>query len=208
MDLELRRFENSDQMHEARVDSPADGGGSETQGSGNPLEFRPNEFVVYAAHGVGQILAIEAQTVGSGSQEFFVIDFAKSKMRARVPTQKAASIGMRKLSSPAAIEQACQILSQAASRARINWSRLTKEYATKIKSGNVIALAEVMRDLHRRAANSEQSYSERLLYAAALNRLSGEAALVQQITQEKAVLELERILIDRPGRIPNGQLAS
>jgi CarD family transcriptional regulator len=149
---------------------------------------------VYPAHGVGQILAIEVQVVAGASLEFFVVYFAKSKMRARVPTQKAASIGIRKLSSPAVIEQVRRTLSKTAPRARMHWSRLTKEYESKIKSGAVIALAEVMRDLHRRNAASEQSYSQWQFYLAALDRLSDEIALVERVTVEAAVLELEGLL--------------
>ena len=195
MDLEHRRLDNSDRTHDVKL--PVDSDGSQTQRPDHTLEFRPNEFVVYPGHGVGHIKAIEVQTVGGTSLEFFVIEFAKSKMRARVPTKKAASIGMRKLSSPAAIEQIRRTLSQAAPRARMNWSRLTKEYETKIKTGSIIALAEVMRDLHRRTADSEQSYSERQFYTAALDLVSGEVALVENITEEKAASELGNLLTNR-----------
>ncbi len=128
------------------------------------LDFRPSEFVVYPAHGVGQILAIEIQTVAGACLEYFAIYFAKSKMRLHVPTRKAPSIGMRKLSSSATIEQARLTLSEAPRRVRANWSRLVNEYEAKIKSGDILALAEATRDLYRRSANSEQSYSERQLY--------------------------------------------
>jgi CarD family transcriptional regulator, regulator of rRNA transcription len=200
MTLEGRRFDNSDRMHEARIDLSVESNGSQIRWPESPLEFRTSEFVVYPAHGVGQISAIEVQTVAGTSLEFFVIYFAKSKMRARVPTRKAANIGIRKLSSPAAIEQARRILTQAAPRTRTNWARLTKEYEAKLKSGDILALAEVMRDLHRRPAEAEQSFSERQFYATALDRLSGEVALVEQIAEEKAVLELEGLLMSRAGR--------
>jgi CarD family transcriptional regulator len=202
MHLEHRRFDNSDQTYEAQIDLSVGSEEKQIQRRENSLGFGKGEFVAYPAHGVGQILAIEVQAVAGTSSEFFVIFFAKSKMRARVPTQKAASIGIRKLSSPAAIEQARRTLSQAAPRARTKWARLTKEYETKIKSGDVVALAEVMRDLHRQTAGSEQSYSERQFYATALDRLSGEVALVEHITEEKAVLELESLLKTRTGGTP------
>jgi CarD family transcriptional regulator len=121
-------------------------------------------------------------------------------MKARVPTQKAASNGVRKLSSPAAIEQVRRILSQSARKARGNWAQLTKEYEAKIKSGEITALAEVVRDLHRRDTTSEQSYSERQLYAAALDRLSAEVALVECITEEEAASGLESLLKGRAGK--------
>lgn len=205
MSLESRRFDNSDQINEARIDLSVESNGNQIRWPESHLAFRTNEFVVYPAHGVGQISAIEVQTVAGTSLEFFVIYFAKSKMRARVPTRKAASIGIRKLSSPDAIEQARRILGQPAPRTRINWARLTKEYEAKLKSGDILALAEVMRDLHRRPAESEQSYSERQFYATALDRLSGEVALVEQIAEEKAVLELEGLLMSRAGRASPGR---
>ena len=154
---------------------------------------------VYPAHGVGQILAIEIQTVAGACLEYFAIYFAKSKMRLHVPTRKAPSIGMRKLSSSATIEQARLTLSEAPRRVRANWSRLVNEYEAKIKSGDILALAEATRDLYRRSANSEQSYSERQLYTAALHRLAEEVAMVEGITEKRRV-ELEGLLLSRLNR--------
>jgi CarD family transcriptional regulator len=200
MNFEHRRLDSVDQRHETRIDFPIDVDGSLVQGTANSLGFKENEFVVYPAHGVGQITAIEVQSVAGTSLEFFVIYFAKSKMKARVPTQKAAGIGVRKLSSPAAVEQARRTLSQSAAKARINWARLTKEYEAKIKSGAITALAEVVRDLHPRTKTSEQSYSERQLYAVAFDRLSAEVALVECITEDQATSGLESLLNNRAAK--------
>ncbi len=146
-----------------------------------------------------KILTIEERIIAGASLEFFVVYFAKSKMTLRAPTRKAANIGMRKLSDPTAIQRVRQTLSQAPYKARGNWSRLAQEYASKINSGDIIAVAEVMRDLYRPALNSSQSYSERQLYISALGRLSGEVALVEGITEEEAVRELE-VLASTAGR--------
>src|SRR3569832_702126 len=200
MNFEHQRLDSADRGQEARIDFPIDGDGSLVRPSANSLEFKKNEFVVYPSHGVGEITAIEVQSVAGTSLEFFVIYFAKSKMRARVPTQKAASIGVRKLSSPAAIEQARRTLSQSAARARVNWARLTKEYEAKIKSGVITALAEVVRDLHPKTKTTEQSYSERQLYAAAFDRLSAEVAMVERISEEEATSALETLLKNRAAR--------
>jgi CarD family transcriptional regulator len=197
MDLEHRRLARADQEHEVRIDLAVESDGSPRLANSG---FGKDEFVVYPAHGVGQITAVEVQTVAGASLEFFVIYFAKSKMKARVPTQKAAGIGLRKLSSAAEIEQARRSLSQAAPRSRTNWARLNKEYEAKIKSGDIIALAEVVRDLQRRTAGAEQSYSERQLYTTALDRLSAEVALVERMSEEKTVLELESLLKSRTGK--------
>ena len=162
--------------------------------------FKANDFVVYPAHGVGQILAIEEQTVAGSSLEFFVVYFAKSKMTLRAPTRKAANVGMRKLSDLTAIQHVRRTLSQAPYKTRGNWSRLAQEYTSKINSGDIIAIAEVMRDLYRPAVNSSQSYSERQLYMSALDRLAGEVALVSGISEEEAVRELESLLTARAPR--------
>ncbi|ABG31441.1 CarD family transcriptional regulator [Roseobacter denitrificans] len=142
------------------------------------LDFRPNEFVVYPAHGVGQILSIEEQEVAGLSLELFVISFEKDKMTLRVPTHKATEIGMRALSSPDVISHAMRTLKGKAKVKRAMWSRRAQEYEQKINSGDLIAIAEVVRDLHRTDDQREQSYSERQLYEAALERLTREVAAV------------------------------
>ena len=142
------------------------------------LDFRPNEFVVYPAHGVGQIISVEEQEVAGISLELFVIAFEKYKMTLRVPTHKATEIGMRALSSPDVISHAMKTLKGKAKVKRAMWSRRAQEYEQKINSGDLIAIAEVVRDLHRTDDQREQSYSERQLYEAALERLTREVAAV------------------------------
>jgi len=157
--------------------------------------FEAADMIVYPPHGIGHIMTIEEQTVAGASLEFYVVYFAKNKMTLRVPTRKAATVGMRKLSDPAAIQRMRRTLSQAPHKARGNWSRIAQEYESKINSGDIIAIAEVMRDLYRPTVNSGQSYSERQLYASALDRLSGEVALVEGITEQEAVKELESLVL-------------
>jgi CarD family transcriptional regulator len=202
MNLELAKldFDNANQSHERQRGLSAQSDSSSAARPDDPLEFKPSEFVVYPAHGVGQILTIEVQTVAGASLEFFALYFAKSKMKLHVPTRKAPSVGMRKLSSSATIERARRTLSETPRRMRTNWSRLINEYEAKIKSGDIIALAEATRDLYRRPENSEQSYSERQLYTAALHRLAEEVAMVAGITEENAVSELEGLLLRRLSR--------
>ena len=195
------RSNNSDQIHAALAD-PAE----QTDRSQPPAHsktrfgFKANDFVVYPAHGVGQIVTIEEQTVAGASLEFVVVNFAKDKMTLRVPTGKMANAGMRKLSDPAAIVQVRRTLSRAPYKARGNWSRLVQKYENKMNSGDIIALAEVTRDLYRPALCPNQNYSERQLYAVALNRLSGEVALVEHVTVEEAARELESIVKAGAGR--------
>jgi len=162
--------------------------------------FKTNEFVVYPAHGVGQILAIEDQEIAGAKLELFVINFMKDKMTLRVPTAKVANVGMRKLSEPALVKRALDTLKGRARVKRTMWSRRAQEYEAKINSGDIVAIAEVVRDLYRSESQPEQSYSERQLYEAALDRLSREIAVVQHVTETEAVKEIESQLAKSPRR--------
>ena len=162
--------------------------------------FKTNEFVVYPAHGVGQILAIEEQEIAGAKLELFVINFIKDKMTLRVPTAKVTNVGMRKLSEPALVKRALETLKGRARVKRTMWSRRAQEYEAKINSGDIVAIAEVVRDLFRSESQPEQSYSERQLYEAALDRLSREIAVVQHVTETEAVKEVESQLAKSPRR--------
>jgi CarD family transcriptional regulator, regulator of rRNA transcription len=164
--------------------------------------FKTNEFIVYPAHGVGQILAIEEQEVAGAKLELFVINFVKDKMTLRVPTAKIVSVGMRKLAEPPLVKRALETLKGRARIKRTMWSRRAQEYEAKINSGDIVAIAEVVRDLFRSDTQPEQSYSERQLYEAALDRLSREISAVQKITETEAIKEIEGALAKGPRRGP------
>jgi CarD family transcriptional regulator len=164
--------------------------------------FKTNEFVVYPAHGVGQIVAIEEQEVAGARLELFVINFVKDKMTLRVPTSKIASVGMRKLAESPTVKRALETLKGRARIKRTMWSRRAQEYEAKINSGDIVAIAEVVRDLFRSESQPEQSYSERQLYEAALDRLSREVAAVQRLTETEAIKEIEAALAKGPQRGP------
>ena len=162
--------------------------------------FKTNEFIVYPAHGVGQIMAIEEQEIAGAKLELFVINFIKDKMTLRVPTAKIVSVGMRKLAEPPLVKRALETLKGRARIKRTMWSRRAQEYEAKINSGDIVAIAEVVRDLYRSESQPEQSYSERQLYEAALDRLSREIAVVQHSTETEAVKEIEAQLAKSPRR--------
>lgn len=161
------------------------------------LDFRPNEFVVYPAHGVGKIVSIEEQEIAGINLELFVISFEKDKMTLRVPTHKATEVGMRSLSSPDIVSKAMTTLKGKAKVKRAMWSRRAQEYEQKINSGDLIAIAEVVRDLHRTDDQREQSYSERQLYEAALERLTREVAAVSGTDEAGAQKQVGDVLIAR-----------
>jgi CarD family transcriptional regulator len=160
-------------------------------------DFSPNEHVVYPAHGVGQIVSIEKQEVAGFELELFVISFEKDKMTLRVPTNKATEVGMRSLSSPDIVAHAKKTLKGKAKVKKAMWSRRAQEYEQKINSGDLIAIAEVVRDLHRADDQREQSYSERQLYEAALERLTREIAAVAGDDEQSAAKEIDDLLMGR-----------
>ena len=156
--------------------------------------FKTGEFIVYPAHGVGQIMAIEEQEVAGSTLELFVINFVKDKMTLRVPTAKITAVGMRKLAEPPIVKRALETLKGRARIKRTMWSRRAQEYEAKINSGNIVAISEVVRDLFRSDTQPEQSYSERQIYEQALERLAHEVAAVEKIKPEAATAKLEKLL--------------
>ena len=160
-------------------------------------EFRPDDFVVYPAHGVGRIVSIEEEEIAGLTMELFVISFEKDKMTLRVPTAKAAEVGMRSLSTPDMVSKALDMLKGKAKVKRAMWSRRAQEYEQKINSGDLLSIAEVVRDLHRTDEQREQSYSERQLYEAALERLTREIAAVAGGDEAVAQRQIDEVLLSR-----------
>ena len=156
--------------------------------------FKVNEWIVYPAHGVGRIVAIEEQEIAGISLELFVITFEKDKMTLRVPTGKSESVGMRKLAEEPTVKRAVETLKGRARIKRTMWSRRAQEYEAKINSGDLISIAEVVRDLYRSESQPEQSYSERQLYEAALDRMAREIAVVEKLDERGAVQRITEVL--------------
>ena len=163
------------------------------------LGFRVNEHIVYPAHGVGLIVEISAQEIAGMNLELFVINFEREKMVLRVPIDKAEQTGMRKLADNKVMDGAIRTLKGRARVKRTMWSRRAQEYEAKINSGDLIAIAEVVRDLFRNENQPEQSYSERQLYEAALERMAREVATVEKTTEDAAIVKLEAILAKTTG---------
>jgi CarD family transcriptional regulator len=156
--------------------------------------FETNQYVVYPTHGVGRIVAIEEQEIAGCKLELFVINFEKDKMTLRVPTAKTKTAGMRKLSDDAVLTRAIETLRGRARVKRTMWSRRAQEYEAKINSGDLITIAEVVRDLYRSDSQPEQSYSERQLYEAALDRMAREIAAAQDVDESIAIQKVAEAL--------------
>ncbi len=156
--------------------------------------FCEGDYVVYPTHGVGKVCAIETQRIAGCELELFVITFDRDRMTLRVPVPKAKGSGLRRLSSRKVMEAALSTLRGRARVKRTMWSRRAQEYEAKINSGDPVSIAEVVRDLHRNANQPDQSYSERQIYEAALERLAAELAAVERIERAQATQKLEKLL--------------
>ena len=158
------------------------------------LRLKAGDHVVYPTHGVGLITAIDEQTIGKATLKMVTVHFEQDKMVLHVPLQKVSSSGMRKLSSRDIMKSALTALKGRARIKRTMWSRRAQEYEAKINSGDPVSIAEVVRDLHVRVGHTDQSYSERQLYEAALDRLSRELAAVEGVRQDQAENKIEKTL--------------
>ena len=164
------------------------------------LGFKTGEYIVYPAHGVGQIVSIEEQEVAGLTLELFVISFEQDKLTLRVPTTKIKSVGMRKLAEDDLVTRALETVTGRARVKRTMWSRRAQEYEAKINSGDLIAISEVVRDLYRSDEQPEQSYSERQLFEQAMDRMSREIGAVNRLTLTETVQLIEKNLAKSPRR--------
>ena len=156
--------------------------------------FNPGDFVVYPTHGVGKVTSVEIQEVAGQKLKLFVISFDRDRMTLRVPVAKAETSGLRRLSSRKMMDNAMETLKGRARVKRTMWSRRAQEYEAKINSGHPISIAEVLRDLHRKAGQPDQSFSERQIFESARDRLAYELAAVEKIDIEEATEKLEELL--------------
>ncbi|MCA9367759.1 hypothetical protein KC887_05895 [Candidatus Kaiserbacteria bacterium] len=152
--------------------------------------FAVNDFVVYPAHGVGRIVSIETNVYAGITVEVYVISYEQEKMTQRVPVRKAVEVGLRHLSSPEVVAKAVKTLTEPAKNKRGMWSKRAREYEQKINSGDLLAVAEVARDLYHRPDTDPASYSERTLYETAITRLIREAAAVWAVDLTGAAIKI------------------
>ncbi|MBN8530281.1 MAG: CarD family transcriptional regulator [Alphaproteobacteria bacterium] len=160
----------------------------------NKMVFKVGDHVVYPTHGVGVITGEETQKIGGVEIRVFVIAFTRDKMILRVPVTRAQIAGLRHVSGDEDITKVISTLKGKAKTKRGMWSRRAQEYEAKINSGNILSLAEVVRDLHKNVDQPDRSYSERMIYESALGRLVGEFAASKKIDQQKATEELLVVL--------------
>lgn len=159
-------------------------------------EFLVGEKVVYPSHGVGEIISIESQNISGFDLKVYVISFENDKMTLRVPVTRATSSGLRAVSDNSDIKKVYSTLRSKAKQGNRMWSRRAQEYEAKINSGDLIAVAEVVRDLYKNV-DTDRSYSERTIYESALNRLAGEIAVLEKISKNDSVVKLIDVLKEK-----------
>ncbi|MGP1253884.1 CarD family transcriptional regulator [Algihabitans albus] len=158
------------------------------------IEFTAGDYVVYPTHGVGKVLGIETHEISGETIDLIVIKFEKDRMTLRVPVGKAQQSGLRRLSSRKMMDSALAALKGRSRAKKTMWSRRAQEYEAKINSGDPVSIAEVVRDLHRADDQPDQSFSERQMYQAALDRLARELAALEAIDEQAAADKLEKLL--------------
>ena len=152
--------------------------------------FVEGDYVVYPTHGVGKVERIATEEIAGHKLELIHITFEENRMTLRVPVAKARTAGLRKLATRKTFDEALALLKGRARIKRTMWSRRAQEYDAKINSGDPMAIAEVVRDLHRNAGQPDQSFSERQIYEAAMDRLAAELAALDKTDKATAAQKL------------------
>ncbi len=165
-----------------------------SRSSNKDESFSEGDYVVYPTHGVGKVEKIAKEEIAGHHLELIHITFEENRMTLRVPVAKARSAGLRRLSTRKAFDEALAVLKGRARIKRTMWSRRAQEYEAKINSGDPSAIAEVVRDLHRNAGQPDQSFSERQIYEAAMDRLAAELAALDETDKATALVKLGNFL--------------
>ena len=163
--------------------------------------FNPGDFVVYPAHGVGQVKEIKQTTYAGQNLDMIAINFNKDKLKLEIPLVRARNTGLRQVANADVMEAAVHTLKGKAKIKRIQWNKRSQEYLAKINSGDPIAVAEVLRDLYKNPAVSEQTYSERQIYEQAMGRFAPEYAVIHNLNESDAMAEVESILKSKTAKI-------
>jgi CarD family transcriptional regulator len=157
-------------------------------------QFAEGDHVVYPTHGVGKVERIATEEIAGHKLELIHITFEENRMTLRVPVTKARTAGLRKLATRKMFDEAMTVLRGRPRIKRTMWSRRAQEYEAKINSGDPLAIAEVVRDLHRNSGQPDQSFSERQIYEAAMDRLAAELAALERIDKATASTQLVEFL--------------
>jgi len=157
-------------------------------------KFNKGDNVVYPSYGPGKILAIKKEIINGKRIQVLIISI-NERVILRIPVEKIKDLGLRKLSTANRLKDAMAVLkSKSRKRKKTMWSRRAQEYEAKILSGNLVSIAEVLKELYKKDTFDEASFSEKQIFASALDRLARELAAMKKLDKEVASKELENIL--------------
>ena len=162
-------------------------------------KFKIGDFAIYPSHGVGKVMEIESTKIGGQKFDLMAMYFEKEKLNIKIPVDQVEKIGIRPLVSKEQMNEVLGILRSGVKKLKGMWSRRAQEYESKINSGDIKLLAEVLRDLTRDIEDGDRSYSERIIYETAIYRLAGEYSVVYNIAFEKAKEEITAMAKNKLG---------
>lgn len=160
------------------------------------LEFNEEDKVVYPAHGVGVIDSIKLRKVSGSEQKFYNITIIETGMKIMVPVAQAETVGLRRVVDSKTVDEVYDILKQKNVKVDTQtWNRRYREYSQKIKTGSVLEIARVIRDLSVLKGDKDLSFGEKKMLDTAQGLLVKELSIAKSSTETKIKAELEQLCL-------------
>ena len=158
------------------------------------IDFKVTDKVVYPAHGVGVINAIQKRKVSGAEQKFYMITISETGMKIMVPVNQATTVGLRRVVDEQTVEEVYDILrDRNVTLDTQTWNRRYREYSQKIKTGSVLEIARVIRDLSVLKSDKELSFGERRMLDTAQGLLVKEISIAKSSSEDSVKAELQEL---------------
>ena len=158
------------------------------------MSFKVGETVVYPHHGAAEIEAIESRNIKGVERQYLVLRVKQGDLTVRVPADNVELVGVRDVVNAEGLERVFDVLRQPYTEEPTNWSRRYKANLEKLASGDVMKVAEVVRDLWRRDQDRGLSAGEKRMLAKARQILVSELALAERTNEVNAEALLDEVL--------------
>jgi len=160
------------------------------------LEFKEGDKVVYPAHGVGVVDSVKLRKVSGSEQQFYNITISETGMKIMVPVAQAETVGLRRVVDSSVVDEVYTILKQKNVAVDTQtWNRRYREYSQKIKTGSVLEIARVIRDLSVLKGDKELSFGERRMLDTAQGLLVKEISIAKASSETVIKAELEQMCL-------------
>jgi len=159
------------------------------------FQFKVGDKAVYPAHGVGEVTAIETREISGQKHTFYILRILENGMKIMVPTKNALNIGLRQIISKEKVKEVFSVLKEKETTIGNSqtWNRRYREYMEKIKTGSVLEVAQVLRDLYLLKFGKELSFGERKMLDTARTLLVKELSIAKNVKEEHVEAELKNI---------------